>query len=199
MNLSDVFFLLLTMSLATSSSKTKTAHWLIGSIVGAFRHLKVLRNGAFVDWLNSGHVWTAFSSAPRGPFFSCRRRRMVLEPSPKPCQNESFSRGRSTHFGVSLPHFKSVVASDGSLPRLSGNRLGVCCSPGLLPAQSKTTATDHLFASLEKEKRNHMVLSSKGRTVHPNPGVQISNFVAPSSSMTSDLPANGKSSWMLLL
>jgi hypothetical protein len=64
-------------------------------------------------------------------------------------------------------------------------------SQGIFPVQK--TTTDKLFDSLKAERHDHVVLSHKG-TAHPNPGVQVSDFVAssggPDEDFASTLPEN---------
>ena len=72
---------------------------------------------------------------------------------------------------------------------------GEHCSSGTDPSKKTTTTTaSRLFATLEKEGHDHIVLSSKG-TFHANPGVQTSNFVSSTEPVTPDrfgqtLPSN---------
>jgi hypothetical protein len=58
-------------------------------------------------------------------------------------------------------------------------------SPSGVPPTTKATATNKLFANLEKEGHDHIVLLSRG-TSHSNPGVQTSNFLASPPPATLD-------------
>jgi hypothetical protein len=56
---------------------------------------------------------------------------------------------------------------------------------GAVHTPAKYSTTDKLFASLTKERHDHIVLSSNG-TSHARPGVQTSNFVALSTLGTAE-------------
>jgi hypothetical protein len=58
---------------------------------------------------------------------------------------------------------------------------------GVSHTPAKYSTTDKLFAILQNERHDHIVLSSNG-TSHANPGVQTSNFVASATLVTSEQP-----------